>query len=117
MVKAGNIAKEINALRKEIDELKAEYQRAGRKTAKSASRSADHIGALKDGLMEEAAGLRDSISEGVSGATDDLIEQLDELKETLRGYSDQAEKAVGAHPLATVAGAMAIGYLIGRFSR
>jgi ElaB/YqjD/DUF883 family membrane-anchored ribosome-binding protein len=32
-------------------------------------------------------------------------------------YSDQAEKTVAAHPLASLAGALAIGFLIGRLGR
>jgi hypothetical protein len=111
------VQKEIAALKKEIAALRAEYARTGRKTATAASNGAERLGAIKDDIVERVGDIKDTIAEGAGDMAENVVEQLDELREMVSDYTGQAEKAVAAHPLATVAGAVAIGYLIGRFSR
>lgn len=111
------IQKEIAALKKEIAALRAEYARTGRKTAAAASNGAETLGAIKDDIVERVADIKDTLAEGAGDMAEDIVEQLDELRAMVNDYSGQAEKAVAAHPLATVAGAVAIGFLIGRLSR
>ena len=111
------VQKEITALKKEIAALRAEYARTGRKTATAASNGAEHLNTIKDDIVERVSDIKDTISEGAGDMAEDVLEQLDELRSMVSDYTGQAEKAVAAHPLATVAGAVAIGYLIGRFSR
>jgi|SRR6185295_18418484 len=111
------VQKEIAALKKEIAQLRAEYARTGRKTATAASNGAEAIGAIKDDIIERVGDLKDTLADGASNMADDLVEQLDELRAMVSDYTGQAEKAVTAHPLATVAGAVAIGFLIGRMTR
>jgi ElaB/YqjD/DUF883 family membrane-anchored ribosome-binding protein len=117
MATSRSMQKEISALRKEIASLRDEYVKTGRKTAAAASNGAERIGAIKDEIVERVAGIKDTIAEGAGDMAGDVVEQLDELRAMLSDYENRAEKAVSAHPFATVAGAVAIGYLIGRFSR
>ena len=111
------VQKEIAALKKEIAALRAEYARTGRKTAAAASNGAEALGAIKDDIVERVGDIKDTLAEGASDMADNIVEQLDELRAMVNEYTGSAEKAVTAHPLATVAGAVAIGFLIGRMSR
>ena len=117
MASTRTVQKEIAALKKEIAQLRAEYARTGRKTAAGASNGAETLGAIKDDIVERVGDLKDTLTEGASDMAEDFVEQLDELRAMVSDYTGQAEKAVTAHPLATVAGAVAIGFLIGRMSR
>ena len=117
MATSRTVQKEISALKKEIAALRAEYAKTGRKTAAAASNGVERIATIKDEIVDRVAGIKDTIAEGAGGMAEDVVEQLDELRSMLGDYQGQAEKAVSNHPLATVAGAVAIGYLIGRFSR
>jgi hypothetical protein len=117
MANSRSMQKEIAALKKEISALRSEYTKTGRKTAAAAVNGAERLGAIKDEIVERVAGIKDTIAEGAGGMAEDVVEQLDELRSMLSDYEGRAERAVSAHPIATVAGAVAIGYLIGRFSR
>ena len=109
--------KEIAALKKEISALRNEYVRTGRKTAAAAVNGAERLGAIKDDIADRVSGLRETLTGGAGEVADDVMEQLEELREMVGEYTEQAGNTVKNHPIATVAGAVAIGYLIGRMSR
>jgi ElaB/YqjD/DUF883 family membrane-anchored ribosome-binding protein len=117
MANSRSMQKEIAALKKEISALRSEYTKTGRKTASAAINSAERIGAIKDEIVDRVTGIKDTIAEGAGDMAEDVVEQLDELRSMLSDYQAQAGKAVSNHPVMTIAGAAAIGYLIGRFSR
>jgi ElaB/YqjD/DUF883 family membrane-anchored ribosome-binding protein len=115
------LQKEIDALKKEIATLRASQARVRRKAGSAAEAAVeegvDRLGALRDDIAERVGGIKDSIAGGASDVVDEIAEQLEELRATINSYSDQAEKTVTAHPFAAIAGAVAIGYLIGRLTR
>lgn len=68
-----------------------------------------------DTIRAELSRLRQqaSPSEGEAGP---LTEQLAELNRLVKDMLADAEEAVAEHPVATVAGALALGILIGRLT-
>lgn len=115
MATTHSVQKELDALRKELAGLKSDYN--GLKKRASASEGLDTAAALKEELSDTIASLRDKVANGTGAAVDDITEQLNELRDAVSRYSEKAEETVTAHPLATVATALAIGYLIGRLKR
>ncbi|MGD0188496.1 MAG: hypothetical protein ABSC25_25090 [Roseiarcus sp.] len=89
------IAKELAALRQEIESLRAES--AGARPADAAPRSA-----------------AEGDEHGEPGA---WIDQLKELIATIEGAVESAENSVVVHPIAGVAAAFAAGLLIGRLTK
>ena len=83
------------SLRQELDELRTEFESLRKGSAKSASRPPD-----------EAA------PTGPSG----LEHQIAELNRLVQMMLDEAEETVTEHPVATVAGALALGIVIGRIT-
>lgn len=81
-------------LRAELDELKAELARL---------RQAPGTGTAEAQASAETAG------EG-------LGEQLAELNRLVQQMLDEAEETITDHPVATVAGALALGIVIGRLT-
>ena len=61
--------------------------------------------------------MKDTLATGTSGAMDEVSGQFEELREKVAEYSEQAEDTVKAHPFMAVAGALAIGWLVGKLSR
>ncbi len=81
-------------LRAELDELRAELARM---------RHAPGTG------KDEAHGAADTEGTGLS-------EQLAELNKLVQQMLDEAEETITDHPVATVAGALALGIVIGRLT-
>jgi hypothetical protein len=48
---------------------------------------------------------------------EDISAHIDELRDVANEYTEKTQKTVAAHPLAAVAGAIAVGYLIARMNR
>jgi ElaB/YqjD/DUF883 family membrane-anchored ribosome-binding protein len=114
MARSVNVEKEIAALKREISALKADYSKANGRAAKVA---VEHFGTFREGVADTLEDIREKIAGNAAGVTEDIGEQLDELKSMLDGYTAETEKTIAAHPFATLAGAIAIGFLIGKFSR
>jgi ElaB/YqjD/DUF883 family membrane-anchored ribosome-binding protein len=92
------IAKELAALRQEIESLRAES--AGARPADAAPRSA-----------------AEGDEHGEDGEPGAWIDQLKELIATIEGAVESAENSVVVHPIAGVAAAFAAGLLIGRLTK
>jgi len=112
-----SIQKELDDLRKEIAGLKADYGRLKGRAAASGAEGMSRIGAIRDELTETITAIKDKIADGTGTAIDDLTEQLNELRDLANRYSAKTEEAVTAHPMATIAGALVLGYLVGRLKR
>ena len=83
------------SLRQELDELRAEFESWRKGSSQSASRPPDET------APAEPAGLE---------------HQMAELNRLVQTMLDEAEETVVEHPVATVAGALALGIVIGRIT-
>ena len=83
------------SLRQELDELRAEFESWRKGSTQSASRLQD---------------------ESVPAETTGLEHQIAELNHLVKMMLDEAEETVTEHPVATVAGALALGIVIGRIT-
>jgi ElaB/YqjD/DUF883 family membrane-anchored ribosome-binding protein len=112
-----SIQRELDSLKKEIAGLRAEGKRVKKQAAAVASNGASTLDAIKDEIADKVSEIKDTLASGASGAADEISEQLEELREKVSEYSGQAEDKVKAHPFVAVAGALAVGWLIGRLTR
>lgn len=117
MATGRSIQRELNSLRKEIAALRAEGKRMKKQAEAVAADGATSLGAIKDEIAEKVTEMKDTLATGASGAMDEVSERLEELREKVAEYSEQAEDTVKAHPFMAVAGALAIGLLVGKLSR
>lgn len=73
-----------------------------------------------DALRAEMAQLRQAATEQAAGAAEHLPgalgEQLAELNKLVQQMLEDAEDTITEHPVATVAGALALGIVIGRLT-
>ena len=73
-----------------------------------------------DQLREELEELRTAagakLGDAAAAARDAVEDHGGELKKLIDGYLKEAEETMAEHPLATVAGALVIGILIGRLT-
>jgi ElaB/YqjD/DUF883 family membrane-anchored ribosome-binding protein len=83
------------SLRQELDELRAEFESLRKSSTQSASRPPDPA--------------------APAGSTG-LEHQIAELNRLVQMMLDEAEETVTEHPVATVAGALALGIVIGRIT-
>jgi ElaB/YqjD/DUF883 family membrane-anchored ribosome-binding protein len=117
MASSRSVQKEIENLRKEIAGLRQDYARLKNRAQKTKTEGVARFGAISEDLADTIAAIRDKVSGSTGAAAEEISEQLNELRDVVTDYTDKTEKTVAAHPLAAVAGAVAIGYLIGRFRR
>jgi ElaB/YqjD/DUF883 family membrane-anchored ribosome-binding protein len=79
----------------------------------------DEIAALTreiEALKPAAAAPATAEAEGVAMAPSELERQIHELTRLVETMLDEAEDTVTRHPVATVAGALALGIVIGRLT-
>lgn len=71
-----------------------------------------------DEIRAELARLRDPAesSGGAAAATGGLQDQIAELNRLVQDMLENAEETIAEHPVATVAGALALGIVIGRLT-
>jgi ElaB/YqjD/DUF883 family membrane-anchored ribosome-binding protein len=85
-------------LRKELDELRREFE------------------SLRDRGVDQLSG---KAKEAVAAATKELEGfegQIAELNRMVHALFEEAEESVSQHPVATIAGALALGIVIGRLT-
>ncbi len=70
-----------------------------------------------DRLAETAAPHVRRLQEGVSAASDTLRQTTDEIRQTGEVWTEELRITVREHPLAAIAVATAVGWLIGRLAR
>jgi hypothetical protein len=104
--------RELDALRKEIAPLRADGRRMNKHASAAATAGASSLRAIK-----EVGEIKSTLAGGASGAIDEIAEQLEELRETVSDYSVEAKKSFKPHPFVAIAGALAVGLLIGRLTR
>jgi ElaB/YqjD/DUF883 family membrane-anchored ribosome-binding protein len=117
MAAARSVQKELNDLRKEIAGIRSDYARLKSRAGASKSEAAGRYGAIKDDLLDTVDAIRERVTNGTSDAVEDISGHIDELRDVVNEYTEKTEKTVAAHPLAAVAGAIAVGYLIARMNR
>lgn len=83
------------SLRRELDELRREFESWRDRDA------GQHSGKAQEAMAKEP--------EGFEG-------QIAELNRMVHALFDEAEESVSQHPVATVAGALALGIVIGRLT-
>jgi len=117
MASSRSVQKELESLRKEIAGLRNDYARLKGRARETKSDASDRFGSIRAELADTIDALREKVAEGTGAATGEIGAQLDDLREIVNEYSDKTEKTVAAHPFATLAGAIFVGYLFGRFGR
>jgi ElaB/YqjD/DUF883 family membrane-anchored ribosome-binding protein len=117
MASSRSVQNELDSLRKEIAGLRQDYARLKGRASATKSDAADRFGAIREDLADTIDAIKDKVSEGTGAAAEEISAQLNDLREVVNEYSDKTEKTVAAHPFATLAGAIALGYLLGRFGR
>jgi ElaB/YqjD/DUF883 family membrane-anchored ribosome-binding protein len=114
MAKSRDVEKEIDALRRDLRALKNDYAAL---KGKSAGVAAERIGTIKDEVSAALDGIKAKIADGTDNVAGEIGEQIEDLKSIFEDYSAETEKTIASHPLAAVAGAIAIGFLVGRITR
>ena len=117
MAMSRNTQRELDALRKEIAALRADGRRMKRHASAAAANGASSLGAVKEDLVDKANEIRDRLAGGASDVVNGIADRLDEVRETIAEYSEKAENGIKAHPFVVIAGALAVGLLIGRRTR
>jgi len=117
MATTRSVQKELDDLRKEIAGIRSDYARFKKRASATTSEGAVRYNAIKDDVLETVDAIRERVVNGADTAMDDISTHIDELRNVVSDYSDKTEKTVAAHPLAAVAGAVAVGYLIARMNR
>jgi ElaB/YqjD/DUF883 family membrane-anchored ribosome-binding protein len=117
MAAARSVQKELNDLRKEIAGIRADYARLKSRAGATKAEAVGRYSAIKDDLLDTVDAIKERVTNGTSDAVDDISAHIDELRDVVNEYTDKTEKTVAAHPLAAVAGAIAVGYLIARMNR
>jgi ElaB/YqjD/DUF883 family membrane-anchored ribosome-binding protein len=111
------VQKELDQLRKEIAGLRQDYARLKGRVKSTKADGVRRASGIRDELADTIEAIKEKVASGTDAAADEIAEELAELRAVVDEYSDQAEKTVAAHPLASLAGALAIGFLIGRLGR
>jgi ElaB/YqjD/DUF883 family membrane-anchored ribosome-binding protein len=117
MATSRSVQRELDNLRKEIAGLRKDYARLKGRARASADEGVERFGAIRDDLLGTIDAIKDKLSNGTGEAADEIAAHIDDLKTMVGDYSDRTEKTIAAHPLAAVAGALAIGWIIGRLNR
>jgi ElaB/YqjD/DUF883 family membrane-anchored ribosome-binding protein len=117
MASSRSIQKELESLRKEISGLRQDYARLKGRASATRADATDRFGAIREELADTIDAIKERVSEGTGTAAEEISAQLNDLRDVVNEYSDKTEKTVAAHPFATLAGAIALGYLLGRFGR
>jgi flagellar motility protein MotE (MotC chaperone) len=112
-----SVQKELDQLRKEIAGLRQDYARLKGRVKATKADGVRRAGGIREELADTIEAIKEKVASGTDAAADEIAEELAELRAVVGDYSDQAEKTVAAHPLASLAGALAIGFLIGRLGR
>jgi hypothetical protein len=112
------VSKEFEAMKREIAELRAAHEA---KASEADGAGADHLANLKAEIEQALTLIRkkiESVGVGVGGeVSEDINADFQELREVVADYFAVAEKTVAAHPLAALAGAVAVGFALGRLTR
>jgi hypothetical protein len=116
MAATRSVQAELADLKKELAGLRSDYVRLKSRGAATKWDGAQRFGAIRDDVSERIGALKDKIADGTGATVDDISRHLEDLREIVSEYSDKSEKTVASHPIAAVAGALAVGYLIGRLS-
>lgn len=117
MTSSRSVQKELESLRDEIAGLRQDYERLRKRANATKADASDRAGAIGAELANTIEAIKESLSETTGTAADEISAQLNQLRQTVNEYSEKTEKTITAHPIATLAGAVLVGYVIGRFGR
>jgi ElaB/YqjD/DUF883 family membrane-anchored ribosome-binding protein len=117
MATTRSVEKELSDLRKEIAGIRADYARLKGRARVTKAEAVGRYSAIRDDLLDTVDAIRERVANGTSDAVEDISAHVDELRDVVNEYTERTEKTVAAHPLAAVAGAIAVGYLIARMNR
>jgi ElaB/YqjD/DUF883 family membrane-anchored ribosome-binding protein len=117
MASPRSVQKELESLRKEIAGLRQDYARLKRRANATTAEAADRFASIRDGVADTIEAIREKVTDGTGTAAEEISAHLSDLRDAVHEYSDRTERTVAAHPFATLAGAIALGYLIARIGR
>ena len=95
----------------------ARVEGAAQTAHQTVDKVADKAGAQLDRLSGSAHRAVDSAHDAASTAADWMSTIPDQAKEVQAKFTESACASIRARPLSTVAGALVVGYLIGRLAR
>jgi ElaB/YqjD/DUF883 family membrane-anchored ribosome-binding protein len=117
MATTRNVQRELDNLRKEIAGLQQDYSRLKGRARATKTEGLERFGAIRDDLVDTIDAIKAKVTNGTGAAADEISAHIDDLRNLVGDYSERTEKTVAAHPIAALAGALAIGWLIGRLNR
>ena len=117
MASSRSIQNEVDELKRDVAGLRSDYARLKDRAATSKLDRVRRLATIKENVTDTAGSIKDTIANGVDATLDDISGHFSEFRDVLSGYSARTERTVAAHPIAAVAGAVAIGFLVGRFGR
>ena len=103
----GNLANPVNA----------KVEGAAQAAHQATDKIADKATAQVDRLSGTAHRAINTAADGATSATEWASSAAEQAKQVQTRLTDSASASIRAHPIVTVAGALVIGYLIGRLAR
>ena len=117
MASSRSIQNEVDELKQELAGLRSDYARLKHRAAVTKAERVKRFATIKENVTDTAGSIKDAIANGVDATLDDFSGHFNEFSDVVHGYSARTERTLAAHPIAAVAGAVAIGYLAGRLAR
>ena len=114
MTASDNLADELKSLKKEVASLREDYVRL---TGQAHTAGRRQYGLAKDEIVAAIEAIKERISQQAGEAGETISEDVEELRRLIETYTNQTQKAVAAHPLSVLGGALAVGFLLGRVTR
>jgi ElaB/YqjD/DUF883 family membrane-anchored ribosome-binding protein len=112
-----SIQNDVNELKREVAGLRSDYARLKHRAAATKEDRVKRFARMKENVTDTIGSIKDTIADGTSATLDDISGHFNEFSDVVHGYAARTERTVAAHPIAAVAGAVTIGYLVGRLAR
>jgi hypothetical protein len=117
MASSRSIRNEVDELKREVAGLRSDYARLKHRAAATKADRVKRFATVKENVTDTIGSIKDTIADGTSVTLDNISGHFNEFSDVVHGYSARTERRVAAHPIAAVAGAVTIGYLVGRLAR
>ena len=114
MTMARDINDELNHLKSEVASLRGAVSRLRQEAEPGLLKKAE---SAKDEIVGMASAIKDRISSEVGDVSRCMTGDIDALKSSVDAYAEKAQTTLRSHPLAVVAGAIVVGFVLGRFQR
>lgn len=114
MAASHDFGEDIEALRAEVASLREDYARL-RSKAQAAGRKRYDL--AKDEISAAIETLKERVVKEAGGAGETIAEDVEDLRDLVDSYAEEAHKTVANHPLSSLIGAVVVGFVLGRLSR